>query len=203
MTRSVWKGPFVDGYLLRKAEAARGSGRKDVIKIWELINKCFEIIDEVTAWAESCKEQLEKLPDVVDALPGFASETLLLAPLGVAYLIWCELVAGNGVMTNGSVGLYVADTRLLSRWILDNRGAREVTRDGTTVRFVPGFPPSQGVTYVARAAWHRSRLSEHDASRRHPGARRGEWAPGRPRSVVRPRSERDTVLRVVRRATRR
>src|SRR5471030_81333 len=34
MTRSVWKGPFVDGYLLRKAEAARSSGRKDVIKTW-------------------------------------------------------------------------------------------------------------------------------------------------------------------------
>ena len=34
MTRSVWKGPFVDGYLLKKADAARGSGRKDVIKIW-------------------------------------------------------------------------------------------------------------------------------------------------------------------------
>ena len=34
MTRSVWKGPFVDGYLLKKAEAARGSGRKDVIKTW-------------------------------------------------------------------------------------------------------------------------------------------------------------------------
>ena len=34
MTRSLWKGPFVDGYLLKKAEAARGSGRKDVIKTW-------------------------------------------------------------------------------------------------------------------------------------------------------------------------
>ena len=34
MTRSVWKGPFVDGYLLRKAEKARESGRNDVIKIW-------------------------------------------------------------------------------------------------------------------------------------------------------------------------
>ena len=34
MTRSVWKGPFVDGYLLKKADAARNSGRKDVIKIW-------------------------------------------------------------------------------------------------------------------------------------------------------------------------
>ena len=34
MTRSVWKGPFVDGYLLKKAEAAQGSSRKDVIKTW-------------------------------------------------------------------------------------------------------------------------------------------------------------------------
>ncbi|HAD25919.1 MAG TPA: 30S ribosomal protein S19 [Alphaproteobacteria bacterium] len=34
MTRSVWKGPFVDGYLLKKAEAARESGRREVIKIW-------------------------------------------------------------------------------------------------------------------------------------------------------------------------
>ncbi|QIB32369.1 30S ribosomal protein S19 [Ancylobacter pratisalsi] len=34
MSRSVWKGPFVDGYLLKKAEAARSSGRHDVVKIW-------------------------------------------------------------------------------------------------------------------------------------------------------------------------
>jgi len=34
MTRSSWKGPFVDGYLLRKAEAARASGRHEMIKIW-------------------------------------------------------------------------------------------------------------------------------------------------------------------------
>lgn len=34
MARSVWKGPFVDGYLLKKAEALRGSGRKEVIKTW-------------------------------------------------------------------------------------------------------------------------------------------------------------------------
>ena len=34
MSRSVWKGPFVDGYLLKKAEAARNSGRHDMIKIW-------------------------------------------------------------------------------------------------------------------------------------------------------------------------
>ena len=29
MARSVWKGPFVDGYLLKKAEAARSSGRHE------------------------------------------------------------------------------------------------------------------------------------------------------------------------------
>ncbi len=34
MSRSVWKGPFVDGYLLKKADAARSSGRSEVIKTW-------------------------------------------------------------------------------------------------------------------------------------------------------------------------
>ena len=34
MTRSIWKGPFVDGYLLKKAEVTRDSGRNDVIKTW-------------------------------------------------------------------------------------------------------------------------------------------------------------------------
>ena len=34
MSRSVWKGPFVDAYLLKKAEVVRESGRNDVIKTW-------------------------------------------------------------------------------------------------------------------------------------------------------------------------
>ena len=34
MARSIWKGPFIDGYLLKKADTARGTGRSDVIKIW-------------------------------------------------------------------------------------------------------------------------------------------------------------------------
>jgi small subunit ribosomal protein S19 len=34
LARSVWKGPFVDGYLLKKAEATLASGRNTVIKIW-------------------------------------------------------------------------------------------------------------------------------------------------------------------------
>lgn len=34
MARSIWKGPFVDGFLLKKADAARLSGRKEIIRIW-------------------------------------------------------------------------------------------------------------------------------------------------------------------------
>lgn len=34
MARSVWKGPFVDGYLLKKAESAQASGKHIIIKIW-------------------------------------------------------------------------------------------------------------------------------------------------------------------------
>jgi small subunit ribosomal protein S19 len=34
VARSVWKGPFVDGYLLKKAEKARDSRSNAVIKIW-------------------------------------------------------------------------------------------------------------------------------------------------------------------------
>jgi small subunit ribosomal protein S19 len=32
--RSVWKGPFVDGYLLKKAETVRGAKRNEVIRTW-------------------------------------------------------------------------------------------------------------------------------------------------------------------------
>ena len=34
MARSVWKGPFIDGFLLKKAETSRASGRNEVIKTW-------------------------------------------------------------------------------------------------------------------------------------------------------------------------
>lgn len=34
MARSVWKGPFIDGYLIKKAETTRASGRREIIKIW-------------------------------------------------------------------------------------------------------------------------------------------------------------------------
>ncbi len=34
MARSVWKGPFVDGYLLRKAQKATESGSRAPIRTW-------------------------------------------------------------------------------------------------------------------------------------------------------------------------
>ena len=38
MTRSVWKGPFVEATLLKKAQAVADSGRKEVIKTWYVID---------------------------------------------------------------------------------------------------------------------------------------------------------------------
>ena len=34
MGRSVWKGPFVDGYLLTKTDKVKSSGRNEVVKTW-------------------------------------------------------------------------------------------------------------------------------------------------------------------------
>jgi small subunit ribosomal protein S19 len=34
VARSVWKGPFFDGYLLKKAEEAKKSTRNQVIQTW-------------------------------------------------------------------------------------------------------------------------------------------------------------------------
>jgi small subunit ribosomal protein S19 len=32
--RSIWKGPFVDGYIFKKVEKARASGKNQIIQIW-------------------------------------------------------------------------------------------------------------------------------------------------------------------------
>jgi small subunit ribosomal protein S19 len=34
VARSVWKGPFIDGYLIKKVKALLESGRRDPIKTW-------------------------------------------------------------------------------------------------------------------------------------------------------------------------
>lgn len=40
----------------------------------------------------------------VDALAGFATETLLLVPIGLGYIIWCE-IAGSGVVIDAGPGM--------------------------------------------------------------------------------------------------
>ncbi len=35
MARSVWKGPYVPHYLLKKVETVQSSGRNEVIKLWD------------------------------------------------------------------------------------------------------------------------------------------------------------------------
>jgi small subunit ribosomal protein S19 len=34
MPRSSWKGPFVDGYLIAKAQKAAGAARRETVKTW-------------------------------------------------------------------------------------------------------------------------------------------------------------------------
>ena len=34
MTRSIWKGPFVDSHLLKKVKSASDSNKNTVIKTW-------------------------------------------------------------------------------------------------------------------------------------------------------------------------
>ena len=48
MTRSVWKGPFVDGYLLKKAEKVREGGRNEVIKMWSRRSTVFPHLGGLT-----------------------------------------------------------------------------------------------------------------------------------------------------------
>ncbi|AAU04110.1 30S ribosomal protein S19 [Rickettsia typhi] len=34
MARSIWKGPFVDGYLIKKVQKLMKSGKSEMIKTW-------------------------------------------------------------------------------------------------------------------------------------------------------------------------
>lgn len=34
MSRSVWKGPFVDGHLLKKVQKLIDSGKSEIVKTW-------------------------------------------------------------------------------------------------------------------------------------------------------------------------
>ena len=58
MARSVWKGPFVDGYLLKKAEKARGSGRNEVIRTWSRRSTIFPQFVGLTFGVHNGKEHI-------------------------------------------------------------------------------------------------------------------------------------------------
>lgn len=34
MARSIWKGPFIDGYLIKKVQKLMESGKSEMIKTW-------------------------------------------------------------------------------------------------------------------------------------------------------------------------
>ena len=65
MSRSVWKGPFVDMYLLKKAEAVKSSGRNDVIKTWsrrstilpEFVGLTFGVHNGKKTYTSNCKRK--------------------------------------------------------------------------------------------------------------------------------------------------
>lgn len=43
MSRSVWKGPFFDRCLVKKAELIKSSGRSEVVKIW---SRCSTVLPQ-------------------------------------------------------------------------------------------------------------------------------------------------------------
>ena len=97
MTRSVWKGPFVDGYLLKKADAALSSGRKDVIKTWS--------------------RRSTILPQFVGLTFGVAASTNF--PILLLSMYWKGLTT-KGALIGGTVGLVSAVTLVVlskSVWV--------------------------------------------------------------------------------------
>ncbi|MGI4776180.1 MAG: 30S ribosomal protein S19 [Janthinobacterium lividum] len=48
MARSVWKGPFVDGYLLKKIEKIKESGKSEMIKTWSRRSTIIPIFEGFT-----------------------------------------------------------------------------------------------------------------------------------------------------------
>ena len=53
MARSVWKGPFVDGHLLKKADKVRESGRNEVIKTWSRRSTILPQFVGLTFWVHN------------------------------------------------------------------------------------------------------------------------------------------------------
>lgn len=77
MSRSVWKGPFVDGYLLKKAQTAQDSGRKDVIKTWSRRSTILPQFIGLTFGVYNGNKFIPVILDDSFSMPSFRSFTLL------------------------------------------------------------------------------------------------------------------------------
>lgn len=58
MSRSLKKGPFVDGHLMKKVEALNASGKKEVIKTWSRRSTIFPQFIEHTFAVYNGKEHI-------------------------------------------------------------------------------------------------------------------------------------------------
>ena len=58
MSRSAKKGPFVDEYLLKKVEAIKKSGKKEVIKTWSRRSTIYPAFVEQTFAVYNGKEHI-------------------------------------------------------------------------------------------------------------------------------------------------
>ena len=62
MPRSVWKGPFVDRYLLKKAEESRSGEHKGGVKTWsrrstilpQFVGLTFQCLQRAEIYSRSC-----------------------------------------------------------------------------------------------------------------------------------------------------
>ena len=87
MARSLWKGPFVDGYLLKKAEQVRTSGRNQAIKTWsrrstilpQFVGLTFAVHNGVKHIPVQVTEDMvgHKLNEVAAVIRGKKAETAL------------------------------------------------------------------------------------------------------------------------------
>ena len=62
MARSIWKGPFVDSTLIKKAEKSSESGKKEVIKTW---SRRSMVIPDMVGMTISVHNGREHIPLVI------------------------------------------------------------------------------------------------------------------------------------------
>ena len=116
MSRSIWKGPFVDGYLLKKAEKARGSGSNAVIKMW---SRRSTILPQFVVLTFGVHNGHKHIPVLV-------TEDMAAPPKGKVFELWLQ--DENGRMSPAGLMSTAGDNKLLLKG-----DAAEATGVGITV----------------------------------------------------------------------